>query len=73
MIYTWSDSFWDRWQSHTLSRAERSVEVRYQCDTVDRYMEWFQLVSHPMIQNPSNRSLAPGHPRVKDIDAIVLT
>ena len=49
------------------------MEVRYQWDTVDGYMEWFRLVSHPMIQNPSNRSLAPGHPRVEDVDAIVLT
>ena len=47
--------------------------MRYQWDTVDGYMEWFRLVSHPMIQNSSNRSLAPGHPRVEGIDAIVLT
>jgi len=26
-----------------------------------------------MIQNLSNRSLAPGHPLIEDVDAIVLT
>jgi len=47
--------------------------VRYQWDTVDGYMEWFRLVAHLIIHNPSNRSLAPGHPRVNNVDAIVLT
>jgi len=47
--------------------------VRYQWDIVDGYMEWFRLLSHPMIQNSSNRYLAPGHPRVEDVNAIVLT
>jgi len=70
--YTWSDSFWDRWQSHTLSRAERSIEVRYQWDTVNGYMDWFRQISHLIIQNLSNRSLAPGHTRGEDVDAIVL-
>jgi len=64
--------FWDRWQSHTLSRAERNVEVRYQWDTVDGYMDWFRQISHLIIQNPSNRSLAPGHTRGEDVDAFVL-
>ena len=49
------------------------MKVRYQWDTVDGYMEWFRLVAHPIIQNLSDRSLAPGYPCVEDVDAIVLT
>ena len=47
--------------------------MRYQWDTADGYMEWFRLISHPMIQNLSYKSLALGHPSVEDVNAIVLT
>ena len=35
-------------------------------------MDWFRQISHPIIQNPSNRSLAAGHARGEDVDAFVL-
>jgi len=48
------------------------VPVRYQRDAIDGYMDWYRRISHPIIQNPSNRFLAPGHARGEDVDAIVL-
>ena len=70
--YTGSNSFWDRWRSHKLSRAERSIEVRYQRDIIDEYIDWFRWISHPIIQDPSNISLVPGHTGGEDVNAIVL-
>ena len=46
--------------------------MRYKWDTVVGYMDWFRRISHSIIQNPSNRSLAPRHSHGKDMDAIVL-
>ena len=72
VTYTWSDSFWERWKSHVLSWEERSVRVRYQWDTVEGCMDWYRRISHQIIQNPSNRSLAPGYAHGEDTNAIVL-
>jgi len=47
--------------------------VKYQWDTVDGYMDWFQRIFHPITQNPSNRSLAPGHIRGEDVNAYMLS
>ena len=48
------------------------MPVRYQCDTVNGYINWYRQISHLVIQNLSNRSLAPGHTCGDDVDAIVL-
>ena len=53
-------------------REEKSVPLSYQWDTIDGYMDWYRWISHPIIQNPSKRSLAHGYARGENIDAIVL-
>ena len=47
------------------------MSVRYQWDIVNAYMDWLRRISHLIIQNPSNRSLALGYTLGEEVDAIV--
>ena len=50
----YAQSLWDRAHDHLL--RDRTHLVTRPGDTVEGYLEWFRLVSHPIVQPPHRRS-----------------
>jgi len=60
-----ADQTWEEWEDHLLAERNRSTPVVHPSDAVREYMEWFNTITHPRVQNP--RFASTFAPRARDL------